>query len=193
MASRVAEHTGNEADDSFSDDQHRYFPTDEHIVSDGDLFDAVVAGGIVDDALVNTLIAPTSEHNVVLRRPGPRHVLSKGLTGGRRHNEQRFLIDALLITATVHVSVTRLNEVRLRRFQQGCIGNTNGNVVECRSPDLGFHDHARSPRRRACHQRIYARLSPSPEGCVRRPEEYFSQSPCLTVHAEMDRGTQEKW
>ena len=144
VASRVAEHTGNEADDSFSDDQHRYFPTDEYIVSDRDLFDSVVAGGIVDDALVNALVAPTSEHNVVLRRPGPRHVLSKGLTGGRRHDEQRFLIDTLLITATVHVGVTRLNEVGLRRFQQGRISNTNGNIVECRSPDLGFHDHARS-------------------------------------------------
>ena len=71
MASRVAEHTGNEADDSFSDDQHRYFPTDEHIVSDGDLFDSVAASGIVDDALVNALVAPTSEHNVVLRRTAP--------------------------------------------------------------------------------------------------------------------------
>ena len=81
---------------------------------------------------------------MVLRRPGPRHVLSKGLPGRRRHDEQRFLIDALLITATVHVGVARLNEVGLRRFQQGCIGNANSNVVERGSPDLGFHDHAGS-------------------------------------------------
>ena len=42
----------------------------------------------------------------------------------------------------MHVGVARLNEVGLRRFQQGCISNANSNVVERGSPDLGFHDHS---------------------------------------------------
>ena len=78
-ACRVADHPGNEATDRL-DHRHRGDLTAiEHIVTDAHELHAGAARGVVDDALIDSLIAPASKNQLLLHGQLQRHGLRENL------------------------------------------------------------------------------------------------------------------
>ena len=88
MGALIAQHAWNESHDGLCNYQRRYFPTDQHIITDGYLADAVATRGIIHHALIDSLITPASKDDVLLIRPRTRICLTKRFSRWGRHNEQ---------------------------------------------------------------------------------------------------------
>ena len=66
-------------------------PSGQHVISDRDLFHPHPPSRIVDDPLVDPLIATAGEHQMRLAAPSLRGRLGEQAARGRRDNEKRFL------------------------------------------------------------------------------------------------------
>ena len=65
----IAEHLGQQPDDRLDHDDGGRLPTGQHVVADRHLLDPHPARRVVDDALVDALVAPAREHQVRLGAP----------------------------------------------------------------------------------------------------------------------------
>ena len=68
----IAEHVGQQPDHGLDHHQRGRLAAGQHVVADRHLFDAHPARGVVDDALVDALVAPAREHQVLLAAPALR-------------------------------------------------------------------------------------------------------------------------
>src|SRR5690625_3678728 len=85
MGAFIAQHTGDEAHDGLGDNQHCYFPTDEHIITDGYLAHAVAVMRIINYSLVDAFVTPARKDDVLFVRPRAGIVLRKRFSRGRWH------------------------------------------------------------------------------------------------------------
>ena len=64
VRSGIAQYVGKQSYDGFDHHQRSRLAAGQHVVTDRHLFDAHPFRGVVDDALVDTLVAPTGENQV---------------------------------------------------------------------------------------------------------------------------------
>ena len=88
MRALISQHPGDEAHHSLSNHQRCHFPTDQHIIADGNLAHAVAPSGVIHHALIDALITPAGKNNVLLIGPRPRICLAKRFSRWRRHDKQ---------------------------------------------------------------------------------------------------------
>ena len=161
VAFGVAQHARDQTRDRFRNDQDGNLAANEHIVADGDLAHAVALLRILEDALVDALVAPAGEHDVLLARPRLRVLLGEGLARRGGHEQQRLaaVLAAFVWTGRdlVDVVVAQLVVAVRGGGVEGCSGAALGDVVKRRPPHLRLHHHARSPaQRRGVHGFVVA-------------------------------------
>ena len=86
---RVSHHARDQPRDSFNHRHRRHFATVENVIPERKLTDANSSGVVVDNALVNALVAAASENEVRFLRELARDGLREDLTGGRGNDENR--------------------------------------------------------------------------------------------------------
>src|SRR5215203_2473407 len=83
----VADDTGQQPRDRLDDREHRDLAAVEDVVAQGDLEDAGAAGCLVEHPLVDALVAPAREDQVLLGCQVGRHRLGEGDTARRGHDD----------------------------------------------------------------------------------------------------------
>ena len=87
MRRRIAQNAGHQPQYGLDHHNGRGLAARQHIVADRNFFDPHPPTGILDDALVDALVAAAGEHQVFLGAPALGGCLGEQLTGGARNNQ----------------------------------------------------------------------------------------------------------
>ncbi|SKZ04645.1 Uncharacterised protein [Mycobacteroides abscessus subsp. abscessus] len=88
MRARIAEDTVDEPHGRLDHCHRGHFATDQHEVAEGNLFDADTPRDVVEDALVDSLVPPACEHEMLFAAVALRGFLPERNSRGRRDHEE---------------------------------------------------------------------------------------------------------
>src|SRR5699024_9630163 len=155
VASLIAKDPGDQPDDGLCHDEDGDLASDEHIVADADLLDAVVAGGVVDDSLVDPLVAAPGAAGVLFLAPQGGRLLREGFARGRGdddHGAARCGGTASVAVIPPFSPACRIRVVEgcqllvgeggLEVACGGCGSGARDDVVQGGAPYAGLHHHA---------------------------------------------------